>query len=301
MGQEQFLLDRQKGIGGSDVAAIMGLSPWKTPLDVYLEKTMPVPENDDFEPITDKPQLARGKRCEKYILEEYADRTGQTLMPGRLVRHPQHPFLQGHVDAFVEGENVLVEAKSVGGSPNSWKDEIPPYYKTQIAHYAMVTNCERVDVPVLFDRWQYACFTYYRDTAFEEQVFQACLDFWDKYVLKENPPPPQNLKDVQALYPRHEPLCCPLTEEIEDDVEGLKILFKARKQLIECEEKLKVRVMDYMKHHEALMDGTDVLVTWKNQKRSVLDTGQLKAEHPLLYKQYQKDQTTRVFRLKGQD
>jgi len=119
-------------------------------------------------------------------------------------------------------------------------------------------------------------------------------------IMAENPPPSQNLKDMQSLYPRHEPLCCPIVEEIEDDVEGLKILFKARKQLVECEERLKVRVMDYMKTHEALMDGTDVVATWKTQKRSVLDTDQLKADHPLLYEQYQKDQTTRVFRLKGQ-
>ena len=79
---ESFLLEHQKGIGGSDVAAIMGISPWKTPLAVYLEKTMPLPpEGFDGE----KPQLARGKRCEKYILEEYAERTGQILAPGRLV------------------------------------------------------------------------------------------------------------------------------------------------------------------------------------------------------------------------
>lgn len=296
---ESFLLERQKGIGGSDVAAIMGISPWKTPLDVYLEKTMPVPP-DGFE--VEKPELMRGKRCEKYILEEYADRTCNLLTPGRLVRHPQYPFLQGHVDAFVKGcEGILVEAKSVGGSPSSWNNQIPQYYKSQIAHYALITNCERVDVPVLFDRWHYACFSYYRDPTFEGQVLDACLNFWNGHVLAENPPPPQNLKDVQGLYPRHNPLCCPLTEDIEDDVEGLKILFKARKQLIECEEKLKVRVMGYMKHHEALMDGTEVLATWKTQKRSVLDTVRLKADHPLLYKQYQKDQETRVFRLRGQD
>jgi len=120
-------------------------------------------------------------------------------------------------------------------------------------------------------------------------------------IMAENPSPPQNLRDVQALYPRHEPLCCPMTEDIEDDVEGLKILSRARKQLVECEERLKVRVMDYMKTHEALMDGTDVVATWKTQKHSVLDTDQLKADHPLLYEQYQKDHTTRVFRLKGQD
>ena len=92
------------------MAAIMGISPWKTPLDIYLEKTMPIPPDDDFEAIANKPELARGRKCKKYILEEYTDRTFQTLTPGRLIRHPKYPFLQGHVDAFVKGyEDILVE------------------------------------------------------------------------------------------------------------------------------------------------------------------------------------------------
>jgi len=300
MSQEQFLLDRQKGIGGSDVAAIMGISSWKTPLDVYLEKTLPVPASDDFELIADKPELARGRRCEKYILEEYAEKTLQTLTPGRLIRHPKYPFLQGHVDAFVEGyEGVVVEAKSVGGSPSTWENEIPAYYKTQVAHYAMITNCERVDVPVLFDRWQYACFSYYRDPQFESQIMQACLAFWYNHVLKENPPEPRNLNDVQSLYPKVEAANCQVTQEIQEELDLLALIFKAKKKLIEREEITKVRIMDYMKNHEMLMDGTTILATWKGQKRSILDTDRLKADHPDLYAQYKKEQTTRVFKLKG--
>lgn len=284
MSQEQFLLDRQKGIGGSDVAAIMGLSPWKTPLDVYLEKVMPVPMGDDFEAIADKPELARGRRCEKYILEEYADRTFQTLAPGRLIRHPRYPYLQGHVDAFVKGyEGIVVEAKSVGGSPHTWDNEIPLYYKTQVAHYALISNCERVDVPVLFDRWQYACFTWYRDPTFEDDILQACLAFWHDHVLKENPPKPRSLHDIQSLYPTPEQTGCPVTKEIQEDLEQLSCVLQDKKKLIEREESIKVRIMDYMKTHETLLDGETVLATWKGQKRSILDTDRLKAEHPDLY------------------
>jgi len=294
MSQEQFLLDRQKGIGGSDVAAIMGISPWKTPLDVYLEKTTPV--GDGLEP--DKPALARGRRCEKYILEEYTDHTLQTLTPGRLIRHPKYPFLQGHVDAFVKGyEGIVVEAKSVAGSPNSWDNEIPPYYKTQVAHYALISDCERVDVPVLFDRWQYACFSYYRDPTFEDQIMQACLAFWHDHVLKENPPQPRSLHDAQSLYPMPEATGCQATKQVQEDLGQLACVMEAKKKLAEREESIKVRVMGYMKNHETLLDGKTILATWKGQKRSILDTGQLKTNHPELYTQYSKEQTIRVFRL----
>lgn len=298
MSQEQFLRDRQKGIGGSDVAAIMGVSPWKTPLDVYLEKTMPVPPDDDFEPIADKPELARGRRCEKYILEEYADRTFRTLAPGRLIRHLRYPFLQGHVDAFVKGyESIVVEAKSVGGSPGLWNDEIPLYYKTQVAHYALIANCERVDVPVLFDRWQYACFSYYRDPEFEGRILKTCLTFWNEHVLKENPPQPVNLHDIQALYPKPGAGSCQATEDIQEEVKLLGLILKAKGELINREEITKLHIMDYMKDHDTLLDGKSVLATWKSQKRSLLDTDRLKADHPDLYGQYKKDRESRVFRL----
>ncbi len=300
MSHEQFLLDRQKGIGGSDVAAIMGLSPWKTPLDVYLEKTMTVPMGEDFEPMADKPALARGRRCEKYILEEYADHTFNILTPGRLIRHPRYPFLQGHVDAFVKGcEGILVEAKSVAGSPSIWDNEIPPYYKTQVAHYALISDCWRVDVPVLFDRWQYACFSYYRNPKFEDDILQACLAFWHDHVLKENPPKPRSLNDVQSLYPTPEATGCPVTKEIQEDLEQLACVLQTKKKLTEREETIKVRIMDYMKEHEMLLDGANVLATWKGQKRSTLDIDRLKRNHLALYEQYKKEQTTRVFRLKG--
>ena len=109
---EQFLIERQKGIGGSDVAAIMGLSPWKTPLDVYLEKNKLLSLEEYYDLEVDKPQLARGRRCEKYILEEYSDRSGCMVAPGRLVVHPYYPYLRGNIDAFVEGnEIILIEAK----------------------------------------------------------------------------------------------------------------------------------------------------------------------------------------------
>jgi putative phage-type endonuclease len=300
MDQKQFLLNRQKGIGGSDVAAIMGLSPWKTPLDIYLEKTMPVPANDDFGVIANKPELARGRRCEKYILEEYADRTSQTLVPGRLVRHPRYPFLQGHVDAFVEGyEEILVEAKSVNGPPTLWNNEIPPYYKTQIAHYALVTDCERVDVPVLFDRWHYACFTYERDLEFESRILRACLGFWNHHVLKENPPKLANLNDIRSLYALSDATGCQATPEIRAELRQLASLLQARKHLTEREEALKLRIMGYMKNHDTLLDGESILATWKAQKRSALDESRLKADHPALYEHYRKDHTSRVFRLKG--
>lgn len=300
MQNEQFLIERQKGIGGSDVAAIMGLSPWKTPLDIYLEKKTPLSLEDSLDQEIDKPQLARGRRCEKYILEEYSDRTGCILAPGSLVIHPDFPILRGNIDAFVEGnEGIVIEAKSVGGSPASWDNEIPIYYKTQVAFYAMITNCERVDVAVLFDRWQYTCFSYYRDEEFEEKILKSCIKFWLDYICYNIPPAPSNLKDIQSLYPKSEYKGCDVTPKIQWDLKALSSIQKEIKMLSESADLYKLSIMEYVKDADTLLDGENVLATWKTQNRSILDTDRLKKEHPKLIDKYKKDQTTRVFRLKG--
>ena len=60
MNREQFLLDRKKGIGGSDVASILGVSPFRTSLDVYHDKTSPELVYEEM-----NEDLQRGMRVEK--------------------------------------------------------------------------------------------------------------------------------------------------------------------------------------------------------------------------------------------
>lgn len=157
--REQFLLERKLGIGGSDIAPIMGLSPYSTPLDVYRDKMNPAVIYEE-----ESEDLKRGARVEKYILQEYCEASNCSLEINLApVIDLKYPFMRGNVDAKVVGENVIVEAKSTKCPIAKWEEGIPEYYRTQVAYYAMLTNAERVDVPVLFSNWQYACFTYWRD------------------------------------------------------------------------------------------------------------------------------------------
>jgi predicted phage-related endonuclease len=116
--------------------------------------------------------------------------------------------------------------------------------------------------------------------------------------LKRKPPEPRNLHVIQSLRPIPKATGCQVTKEIQQDVDLLALIIKARKKLVEREEITRGRITGYMKNHETLLDGETVLATWKGQKRSTLDMERLKADHPTLYGQYMKDQTFRVFRLK---
>ena len=135
MNREQFLLNRKKGIGGSDVvASILGVSPFRTALEVYHDKTSPELALD--EPNKD---MQRGVHVEKYILQEYAERSEVQLNTNvPTIIDKEYPFMRANIDAMVIGRNVIVEAKSTKAPISSWEQGVPEYYKTQVAYYAML-------------------------------------------------------------------------------------------------------------------------------------------------------------------
>jgi len=196
MNREQFLLDRKKGIGGSDCASILGVSPFRTALDVYNDKVSP--------DIIDEPNenMKRGIRAERYILEEYVDRSGETLETNiATIVDKQYPFMRANIDAKIKDQNVIIEAKSTKSPMSAWESGIPEYYKAQVAYYAMLTDAERVDIPVLFSGWEYACFTYWRDAEYEANLKQAVIDFWQNHIVKGIPPRPRTPEELKVAYP----------------------------------------------------------------------------------------------------
>ena len=140
-----WLEERRKGIGGSDVAAIMGLSPWKTAYQVYQEKRKEV-EDWSGNDLTDW-----GKRMEPAIRQWYSDKTGRDVrLPDKIMYHPQHPFMLASLDGFTDDGRV-VEIKTARngkewGEPGT--NQIPDYYAVQVHHYMTITGFQVADIPV---------------------------------------------------------------------------------------------------------------------------------------------------------
>ena len=293
--RETFLLDRKLGIGGSDIAPIMGLSPYSTPLDVYRDKMNPAVIYEE-----ESEDLKRGVRVEKYILQEYSEVNNcalETNLPP--VIDPKYPFMRGNVDAKVVDENVIVEAKSTKCPIAKWEEGIPEYYRTQVAYYAMLTNAERVDVPVLFSNWQYACFTYWRDYEYEARIRQAVIDFWNNHILAGIPPEPSNPSELQEVYPKLE-----TAKTIKADSgirEKICIWQEAairRRELEKQEEKLKIEIQNFM-GDAGILDAGFCKVALKERTATRLDTGALKQEIPELYREYSNDNTYRILQIIG--
>lgn len=295
--REQFLLERKKGIGGSDVAAIMGLSSFKTALDVYLDKMTSLIEDEDKKV---NENLKRGTRAEKYILEEYAERTGEVLeynLP--MIVDRDYPFMIGHIDAKVKDQKVIIEAKSTKCWPKSWEEKIPQHYLMQIAYYASIFDADRVDVPVLFGGWEYRCFTYWRDAELESRIRTAVVKFWNDHILKSTPPAAQSLEELRQVS-----LSIDSKKAIEADsgmqkvVKEWREVMAARKILEEREAKLRFNIQEYM-GDAGLLEAGRLKVELQSHYTNRLDTNLLKNDYPTIYRNYLRTSETRTLKLIG--
>ena len=281
MSREQFLLDRKKGIGGSDVASILGVSPYRTALEVYHDKTSPELAFD--EPTED---MQRGMRVEKYILQEYAERNEVQLDSNiPTIVDKQYQFMRANIDAKVIGENVIVEAKSTKAPISSWESGIPEYYKAQVAYYAMLSNAERVDVPVMFSSWKYACFTYWRDAEYEAVIKAAAINFWQNHIVKNIPPKPTSPEELMTAYPKLEEKTIEADNDIREKVYQLQEAQAQRKKLEEQEKQLKTQIQGYM-GDAGLLDAGFCKVALKEIKSTRFNANAFKEKYTELYSQY---------------
>lgn len=281
MTREQFLLDRKKGIGGSDVASILGVSPFRTALEVYHDKTSPELALD--EPTED---MQRGVRVEKYILQEYSERSEVELNTNiPTIVDKTYPFMRANIDAKVIGQNVVVEAKSTKALIASWESGIPEYYKAQVAYYAMLTDANYVEIPVLFSGWKYACFTYWRDVEYEASIKEAVINFWHNHIVKNIPPKPTSPEELMAAYPKLEEKTIEADNDIREKVYLLQEAQAQRKKLEEQEKQLKTQIQGYM-GDAGMLDAGFCKLALKEIKSTRFNANAFKEKYTELYQQY---------------
>lgn len=180
---------RKSGIGGSDVAPIMGLSPWKDANAVYLEKRGEIDEDD----IGDKEFVHFGNVLEQVVADEYTRRHGEKLQRrNELLRHPKYDFLIANIDRKIVGRPAVFEAKTADKwSRGKWgedgTDEIPDYYRVQVEHYFNVTGYDEGVLAVLIGGNEFRHYPIQRNAELSEMLMEGCIKFWER-VQKGFPP-----------------------------------------------------------------------------------------------------------------
>lgn len=283
-----WLEERRKGIGGSDVAAIMGLSPWKTAYQVYREKRKEV-EDWGGNSLTDW-----GKRMEPAIRQWYSDETGRDVrLPDKIMYHPQHPFMLASLDGFTDDGRV-VEIKTAR-SGKDWGEpgtnQIPDYYAVQVHHYMTITGFQVADIPVSIAGSSPSLYIVEADKEISEMIIEACAKFWER-VQSGNPPDPVTYADAVARFGKIKSDGSIIaTTELIEAIAGLKQLRAQIKELEEHEEAWKARIIIALGDQaDTIIDGAgQTLVTYKLANgRKLFDSKSLEKEMPEVYQKYLK-------------
>lgn len=284
--RESWLKERQTGIGGSDAAAVLGLSKWKTPLDIYLEKRGETGNQPDSEP------MLWGRALEPVIRQQYADRTGRVVrIHEGILRHPQHDFMLANLDGVTD-DGRLLEIKTARsgqdwGEPGT--DEVPQAYLLQVQHYMAVTGLVVADVAVLIGGSDFRLYEVPADQELQGMLIEAEAEFWRR-VVDGVPPEPVSFADAQARFGR-----VSVAGEVEATSEALAAIAELRtvresmKALELREEEAKAIVMCLLGDHDTLVGQGRALATWKASRPSVrFDSSAFKAAHPELHAQFSK-------------
>ena len=192
MTHQEWLEDRRKGIGGSDVATILGLNKYKSVYQLWLEKT------DQIEVTSAQSEAAYwGNTLEEVVAEEFSKRTGKKVRRrNRVFEHSKYPFLRANIDRDIVGENAVLECKTANQYlANEWdEDEIPIQYICQVQHYMNVLNLDYVYFAVLIGGQKFIWKKMERDQELTDMITEKLVEFWTENVEKGIEPAIDGLK-----------------------------------------------------------------------------------------------------------
>lgn len=283
---ETWLAERRRGIGGSDAAAVVGLSKYRTPFEVYQDKRGEIP------PIDDNESMLWGRVLEPVIRQQYAERTGRTvLMPETILRHPRHEFMLANLDGFTDDKRVveIKTARTAQGWGEPGSDEVPQEYLLQTQHYMAVTGFVVADVAVLIGGSDFRLYEVPADAELQEMLIDAEAEFW-KRIVDGNPPEPVSLADIRARFGSYSTAgAVEASPDVVAAVETLKALKEQHKALEASEDTAKAIIMGALGDKDTLVSQGATLVTWKAAKaRELFDSKSFKAAHPALYQEFTK-------------
>jgi putative phage-type endonuclease len=309
LSRDEWLDVRKQGIGSSDAAAAVGLNPYKSQLELWMEKTgrdtdLPKPDPDN----TEEP-VYWGTLLEPIVATAYTKQTGRKVRRvNAVLQHPEKPWMLANIDREVIGASdvQILECKTAGEfGARLWKEGVPEYIQLQVQHQLAVTGKKAADVAVLICGQQLQVHRIHRDEELIAKLMELQERFWH-YVTSDTPPPADGSASsataLRYLYPRDtgEQVDFQLDSNMSQLFESLQ---EARAQLEtykQQEELFKQQIQEAMGDATKAVFSTGA-VSWKRSRDTVsLDTKQLLADQPELLTQYGKTRSgSRRFLIQG--
>ena len=312
---------RSKGLGGSDVAAVLGLSPWSSPYSLWAEKVGLVPRD----PSTSEAQEA-GKMLEVALTPWFEARHPDMRVTGQQQQceHPEKPWMRctidGKVHEAITRADYLIAVRAGMAPPplgvaewkvtqdtaESWAEQVPDYYACQATWNMLVTGTDRCWFGVLhtaFGRLKFRTYEFVLHEGDARFVAERCERFWMEHVVTGEPPA------VDAHEATHDALNAQWPDAAKNSMDAtdeLLALVAERDQWVQTQdaaeeqvERLSNRIREAMGDHTEIRHNGKNLVTWRWGKgRSDLDAKAIRLNHPELAALYRKPPTpTRTLRV----
>ena len=294
LSREAWLAIRQQGIGSSDAAAAVGLSPYKSALGLWLEKT----GRKAPEALADYGPVLWGTRLEPVLATVYAEQTGrQVRRVNAVLQHPTHRFMLANLDREVrcpEQGSGLLEIKTASyHSAPQWEDGIPVAYQCQVLHQLAVTGHDWADVAVLIGGQDFRIYRLTRDDDKITDLIEREAGFWQA-VTSDTPPAADGSDDagqaLQWLFPHDSGQTLDLSDSLDANQ-----LFSTLLAIRQQQDSLSQYESQTRQHLQTLLgDATaailaDGRISWRKSKdREQTDVERLAHDHPELVQHYRK-------------
>lgn len=284
---------RSKGLGGSDIGTVLGFNPYKSPYQLWLEKTgVLVPED-----ISDKVAIQIGNELEDLVARMFTQETGLKVQKdNKTYFHQKHPFLLANIDRKIIGEKTLLECKTTSAyNEGNWDgDEVPASYLLQVQHYLNVLDYDKAYIAVLIGNHKFLWKEIKRDDDLIAAYTEQAAKFWQENIRKFIPP---EIDGSTATKEAIDQLYSDVTEretalpkaqiELIDSLTDIKRDLKTLESMkTEKENQLK----NFLGQEDAQVAiSEEYKVTWRNQTQRRVDSKRLKEEQAELYEDYSKE------------
>lgn len=292
---------RRKGIGGSDAAGIAGISPWASPMSVWLSKV-----GLDGDGAEQSEAMRWGILLEPIVIQEFENRSSLFVRHRQTqVVHPQHEWMRATLDGVVrdtldpsiEALGVY-EGKTAGDwGRAAWDDGVPEHYIVQVMHQMAITGLQRAWVVALLAGQRLVTHVIERDQESIDILMELEDTFWRRYVLTHTPPPvdgsERTTEAIRDAFTQSSAATIELPAAALDLVRQINAATVDEKAAAERAESARNTIRLLLGDAEVGLYAGAPLATWKQIKSDRIDVEELRAREPGTAARYTKTSSYR--------
>ena len=299
--REEWLKYRKMGLGGSDAGSVCGLNPYRSSLQVFVDKTSDVLEEFDNE------AMKQGRELEEYVARRFCEDTGKKVRRmNAIFQSKENPWMLADFDRVIVGEKAGLECKTVSAySADKWANgAVPFHYQLQCQHYLAVSGYECWYIAALILGKAFVIHKIERDDQLIKNLIKIEKRFWEQNVLAGVMPDPDGSKQAGELlakyYPAEKGRKVVLSEKFSSQLKRREELAELIKKM-ETEKKIiEQNLVKYLGDNDSTeAENSQFFVRWTSYTRSSIDADSLKREVPEVYERYKKTSSANKLTIKA--